>query len=63
MERGHGCVGGEVRTGGVWWERDGYGIPLARVCAACRLEKVSRYRTDIFTRYECDEVIDPEDVL
>jgi len=40
-----------------------YGIPLARVCAACRQEKVARYRTDIFTRYECDEVIDPEDVL
>ena len=63
MEREHECVGGEVRTARVWWVNDGYGIPMARVCDKCVLEKVSRFRADIFTRYECDEVIDPEDVL
>jgi hypothetical protein len=63
MEREHECVGGEVRTAEVRWVTDGFGIPMVRVCNECVLEKVARYRTDIFTRYECDEVIDPEDVL
>lgn len=63
MKREHACVNGEWRADEVWWEHDGHGIPLARVCAKCRLEKLSRYRADIHTRYECDEIIEPEDVL
>lgn len=46
---------------GSWWEYDGYGIPLCRVCEKCEKEKLSRFRSDIKERYECDEPIEPED--
>ena len=39
---------------------DGYGIYLCRVCEDCRGEKLSKYRRDIFERYDCDEDIDDD---
>ena len=43
-----------------WWEYDGHGIPLCRVCDQCRSAKLSRYRPDIQDQYDVDEPIDPE---
>jgi len=37
---------------------DGYNIFLCKVCDKCEAEKKSKYRSDIFERYECDEDID-----
>jgi hypothetical protein len=39
---------------------DGYGIFLCYVCAKCEKEKLSKFRPDIFTRYETPEPIDEE---
>lgn len=45
-----------------WWENDARGIPLARVCVACKKQKLSRYRLDVLLdpQYEADEPIDDE---
>ena len=43
------------------WVNDGHGIPLCRTCPDCHDTKISKYRADIFTRYECDEPIDMGD--
>lgn len=40
---------------------DGYGIYLTKACNACEKEKLSRFRADIFDRYECDEPIFDEE--
>lgn len=37
---------------------DGYNIFLCKVCDKCEEEKKSKYRSDIFERYDCDEDID-----
>jgi hypothetical protein len=37
---------------------DGYGIYLCKVCDDCEDEKRSKYRPDIFERYDADEDID-----
>lgn len=52
-----------TRGDGSWWERDARGIPLTRVCATCRAEKLSRYRPEVLTNpsYEANEPIEPED--
>ena len=45
-----------------WWERDGQGIPLDRVCDQCREAKLSRYRPEIlrhYTQADVDEPIEP----
>lgn len=39
---------------------DGYGIYLCRVCDSCEQEKISKYRRNIFERYDCDEDIDSD---
>jgi hypothetical protein len=47
-----------------WWEHDGRGIPLCRVCMKCRTEKLSHYRPEIlkpYTQADVDETIEPED--
>jgi len=44
-----------------WWEHDGYGIPLTRVCADCERVKMSKFRPDIKSRYETEDVVEPED--
>lgn len=45
-----------------WWEYDARGIPLARVCAKCRKEKLKGYRPDVLTdpNYWADEPIEEE---
>ena len=50
------CGSGEYS----WPEYDGYGIYLCRVCEKCEQEKMSKYRSDIFEIYECDERIDDD---
>jgi hypothetical protein len=47
-----------------WWETDGQGIPLCRVCERCKEEKLARYRPEIlrpYTQVDVDEAIEPED--
>jgi len=39
---------------------DGYGIYLCKVCKSCEDEKLSKYRKDIFERYDCDEDIEDD---
>lgn len=48
---------------GSWWENDGRGFPLARVCDECRTEKLAGYRPDVITDsdYWADEPIEEED--
>jgi len=43
-----------------WWELDGYGIPLCRVCDACREAQLKRYRPNIKAQYDCEEPIEPD---
>jgi len=50
------------KTDGSWWENDGRGIPLARVCGKCRKAKLSKYRPEVLRPYsqaDCDEQIEP----
>lgn len=64
MVRDHVCVGNKevrIKVSDVWWEKDGYGIPLALVCGDCRAEKMSQFRSDIGERYETDENIGDTD--
>jgi len=42
------------------WVNDGHGIPLCRTCPDCHDEKVSRYRPDIFNRYQTEEQIEDD---
>jgi hypothetical protein len=48
---------------GSWWENDARGIPLARVCPACRAKRLSVYRPEVLTnsQYECDEQIEADE--
>jgi hypothetical protein len=39
-----------------WWEHDGRGIPLARVCAKCQEEVMSKYDPKIFEWYSQSDV-------
>jgi len=42
-----------------WWEYDGYGIELCRVCDKCVKVKLAQYRPEVLgTRYEADEPIE-----
>jgi len=44
------------------WELDARGIPLARVCSACKAEKLKGFRKEVLTnaRYSHHEPIDPQ---
>jgi len=47
-----------------WWEHDGRGIPLARVCDKCREEVLSKYDPIIlgwYTQADVEEQIEEED--
>ena len=49
---------------GSWWEYDAQGIPLCRVCSACRSAKLATYRPEILTGYtqaDIDEPIEPDE--
>jgi hypothetical protein len=62
--REHSCIDGTVSTEPSWWAHDARGIPLCRVCDTCRRQKLSRYRPEILTGYDqndVDEPIEPED--
>lgn len=52
-----GCGSGHTPN----WEYDGYGIPLFLACDKCWDENRKKFRHDVFSRYEADEPIDPED--
>jgi len=59
----HECKNGKISTEDSWWEHDAQGIPLCRVCDACREEKLSRYRPEILSGYDqgnVDEPIEPD---
>jgi hypothetical protein len=45
-----------------WWEHDARGIPLARVCDECCVDKLSRYRRDVLTdpNYYTDEPVEED---
>ena len=46
-----------------WWENDGQGIPLARVCARCIDEVLSKYNPVVlghYTQSDIDEQIDED---
>lgn len=48
---------------GSWWEYDGRGIALCRVCAHCREERLSRYRPEIlgwYSQADVDEQIESD---
>jgi len=44
-----------------YWLHDGHGIPLCKVCDACKKEQLKRYRVDILEPYEADEPIEPDE--
>jgi hypothetical protein len=47
-----------------WWETDGRGIPLDKVCNSCVDEVLSKYRPEIlkyYTQADVDEQIEPID--
>lgn len=57
----HPCPCGSGESS--WWEYDGQGIPLCRVCDKCREEKLRQYRPEIlvgYTQADVDEPIEPE---
>ena len=41
-------------------KHDGYGIFMAYMCDVCEPTKLAGYRSDIFSRYDCDEPIDDD---
>lgn len=50
---------------GSWWEFDGRGIALARVCQRCRDDRLAVFRAVIlggYTQADVDEPIESDDV-
>lgn len=63
MARQHECLNGEISEEFSWWAKDARGIELCRVCDKCEEQKLSRYRPEILTGYDendVDEPIEPE---
>lgn len=48
-----------TKDDGSWWEHDAQGIELCRVCAECKDVKLSRYRPEILTGYDQNDVNEP----
>jgi len=42
-----------------WWEHDGQGIPLARVCDKCCEAVLATYRPEILSGYDQNDVDEP----
>jgi len=42
--------------GDSWWEMDGRGIPLARVCDKCYDQVMSRFDPSIFEYYDQSDI-------
>lgn len=60
----HSCINDTLSNEPSWWEYDGRGIPLCRVCAICKEQKLSRYRPEVlkpYTQEDVDEPIEPDD--
>ena len=55
----HSCVRGVVSKEPSWWAHDAQGIPLCRVCEYCEGEKLSRYRPEIISGYDQNDVDEP----
>jgi len=56
--------GSHVKDDGSWWAKDAQGIPLNRVCDKCEKHKLAKYRPEILTGYnqnDIDERIEPEE--
>lgn len=47
---------------GSWWEYDGRGFALCRVCYGCKAAKLARYRPEVLTDgdYWADEQIEED---
>jgi hypothetical protein len=46
-----------------YWQLDGNGIPLARVCSVCKQKTLSKFRPEIlrpYTQNDVDELIDED---
>ena len=57
--REHSCRNGIPSTEPSWWEYDARGIELGRVCDDCRDEKLARYRPEILSGYDQNDVNEP----
>lgn len=57
----HTCVGGKTSSAVSWWERDGQGIPLVRVCERCRKEKLAGFNPVVLRTYNAGDVDEPID--
>lgn len=55
----HACVGGVPSTNPSWWVNDAQGIPLCRVCDECEAEKLARFRPEILSGYDQNDVNEP----
>ena len=55
----HSCRNGALSTEPSWWEYDARGIELCRVCDDCRDEKLARYRPEILSGYDQNDVNEP----
>lgn len=57
----HACVGGVESNSPSWWLNDAQAIPLCRVCHDCEEEKKARYRPEILSGYDQQDVDEPID--
>jgi hypothetical protein len=59
MIREHACINGYLSKEPSWWTHDAQGIPLCRVCDNCKTEKLGRYRPEILSGYDQNDVDEP----
>ena len=55
----HSCVGNIPSNEPSWWARDAQGIELCRICDRCKDEKLARYRPEILSGYDQNDVDEP----
>lgn len=55
----HACVGGVISDEPADWEYDAQGIELCKACDLCRAEKLARYRPEILSGYDQNDVNEP----
>jgi len=61
--RVHSRLSAHTKTDGSWWENDGRGIPLFRVCDDCaeaRLATVPERVKNWYSQADCDDQIEEE---
>lgn len=51
----HFCKDCQRKIGG-YWAKDFQGIELEKVCKLCKKEKLSKYRPEILSRYNQNDV-------